>query len=84
MHSGRVEEKSREVDLDEMVNGSLSEEGLRARAEAALRASEEKYRGLFDSIDNAITVLEVLYDEHGVASDLRFVESNNFFEQQTG
>ena len=57
MDSGRVEEKSREVELVETVNGTLSEEGLRVRAEAALRASEEKYRGLFDSIDNAITVL---------------------------
>ena len=84
MDSGRVEEKSREVELVETVNGTLSEEGLRVRAEAALRASEQKYRGLFDSIDNAITVLEVLYDGNGVATDLRFVESNHFFEQQTG
>ena len=57
---------------------------LRARAEAALRESELKYRTLFDSIDNAITVLEVLYDHRGVASDLRFIESNQFFEKQTG
>ncbi len=56
----------------------------RARAEAALSASEGKYRTLFDSIDNAITVLEVLYDEKGVASDLRFIETNQLFEKQTG
>ena len=84
MDSGSVEEKSREVELAEEVNGALSEQGLRVRAEAALRADEEKYRGLFDSIDNAITVLEVLYDDNGVATDLRFVESNHFFEKQTG
>ena len=84
MDSGSVEEKSREVELAEEVNGVLSEQGLRVRAEAALRADEEKYRGLFDSIDNAITVLEVLYDDNGVATDLRFVESNHFFEKQTG
>jgi PAS domain S-box-containing protein len=45
---------------------------------------QRKPCALFDSIDNAITVLEVLYDERGVASDLRFVESNQFFEKQTG
>ncbi len=56
----------------------------RARAEAALRASEEKYRTLFDSIDNAITVIEVLYDDNGVASNLRFIETNKLFEEQTG
>ncbi len=81
MDSGSVEEKSREVELVEVVNGSRSEEALRARAEAALRESEEKYRTLFDSIDNAITVLEVLYDDRGVATDLRFVETNQFFEE---
>jgi PAS domain S-box-containing protein len=56
----------------------------RARAETALRASEEKYRTLFDSIDNAIAVLEVLYDDRGVASDLRFIETNQAFEKGTG
>ena len=84
MNSGRVEEKVREAELVEVVDDSPSEEALRARAEAALRESELKYRTLFESIDNAITVLEVLYDERGVASDLRFVESNRFFEKQTG
>ena len=85
MDSGSVEEKVPEAELIEAVDGSRSEEVLRAaRVEAALRESEEKYRTLFDSIDNAITVLEVLYDNRGVASDLRFVESNQFFEKQTG
>ncbi len=56
----------------------------RAKAEAALRGSEGKYRTLFDSIDNAITVLEVLYDGSGVATNLRFVETNRLFEKQTG
>jgi PAS domain S-box-containing protein len=56
----------------------------RAKAEAALRGSEGRYHTLFDSIDNAITVLEVLYDDSGVATDLRFVESNQLFEKQSG
>jgi PAS domain S-box-containing protein len=85
MDIGSVETKCPEPELVEEADGSRSEEVLRAaRVEAALRESEEKYRTLFDSIDNAITVLEVLYDNRGVASDLRFVESNQFFEKQTG
>ncbi len=84
MDIGSVREKSRQSELVETVDDSHSEEALRAQVEAALRDSEKKYRTLFDSIDNAITVLEVLYDDRGVASDLRFVESNHFFEKQTG
>jgi PAS domain S-box-containing protein len=84
MDSGSVEEKSREVELVEVVNSSHSEGALRARAEAALRQSEEKYYTLFDSIDNAIAVLEVLYDVRGIATNLRFIETNRFFEKQTG
>ena len=56
----------------------------RAKAEAELRGSEGKYHTLFDSIDNAIAVLEVLYDDCGVATDLRFVETNHLFEKHTG
>jgi PAS domain S-box-containing protein len=56
----------------------------RARAEASLSASEGKYRTLFDSIDVAITVLEVLYDDSGVATNLRFIETNRLFEEHTG
>ncbi|MGB6194330.1 MAG: GAF domain-containing protein, partial [Terracidiphilus sp.] len=56
----------------------------RARAEAALRASEEKYRTLFDSIDNPIAVLEVLYDEQGRPDNLRFMQTNKVFEKATG
>jgi PAS domain S-box-containing protein len=84
MDIGSIEEKFREPELVGAAAALGSEDAQRALVEAALRESEEKYRTLFDSIDNAITVLEVLYDDHGVARDLRFVESNQFFEKQTG
>lgn len=56
----------------------------RARAAAALRASEEKYRTLFDSVDSAVAVLEVLYDDRGNPTNLGFVETNHVFERLTG
>jgi len=56
----------------------------RKRSEAALRESEERYRSLFDWIDQGFTVLELLYDENGVPNDLRFVATNRVFEKQTG
>ena len=56
----------------------------RHRAEAALRESEARYRTLFDSLDEGFCVIEVLFDEAGVANDYRFLETNPAFVQQTG
>jgi PAS domain S-box-containing protein len=56
----------------------------RKRVEAALRESEERYRGLFESIDEGFCIIEMLFDENGRAHDYRFVEANPAFEVQTG
>jgi len=53
-------------------------------ATEALRASEEKYRSLFTSIDEGFTLLEMMVDESGQPSDFRIVETNPAWEQQTG
>lgn len=50
----------------------------------ALRASETKYRTLFDSIDEGLCLIEILFDEHGAGCDYRFIEANPAFEKQTG
>jgi PAS domain S-box-containing protein len=52
-------------------------------AEDALRESEERYRTLFNSIDEGFCVLEVLFDD-GDPVDYRFLEANPSFERQTG
>lgn len=55
------------------------------RAEAALRASEERYRTLFDTIDEGFCIIEVLPDERGgCVTDLIYREANRVFERQTG
>ncbi len=56
----------------------------RKQAESALRQSEERYRTLFESIDEGFCVIEVLFDENEKAIDYRFLEVNPAFEQQTG
>jgi PAS domain S-box-containing protein len=56
----------------------------RARAEAAQHASEEKYRTLFNSIDEGFCIIEMLLDESGRPADYRFLETNAAFEKQTG
>ena len=56
----------------------------RARADAALRASEHRYRTLFDSIGDAFCTIQVLFDEEGRPFDYRFLSANAAFERQTG
>jgi signal transduction histidine kinase len=56
----------------------------RACAQAALRASEEKYHSLFDSIDEGVCLVELLVDGQGQPSDFRFLETNPAFERLTG
>ena len=53
-------------------------------AQDALRANEEKYRSLFDSIDTGFCVIEMIWDDRGSATDYRFVEMNPAFVAHTG
>lgn len=48
------------------------------------RRAEEKYRVLFDSIDEGFCVIEVIFDETHVPVDYRFLEVNEAFARQTG
>jgi PAS domain S-box-containing protein len=52
------------------------ENAERLRAERERRASEEKYRTLFESIDEGFFILEKLGSRLGEALDFRFVEAN--------
>ncbi len=55
-----------------------------ACAETALRAGEERYRTLFESMDEGFCVVEMIRDAHGKAVDYRFLEINPAFMRQTG
>lgn len=56
----------------------------RRRIEEALRKSEQRYRSLFDSIDEGFCLVEVLFDEADKPFDYRFLEVNPAFEKVSG
>jgi len=51
---------------------------------ATLRQSEERYRTLFESIDQSFCLCEMLFDENGEPIDYCFLEVNPIFEKMTG
>jgi PAS domain S-box-containing protein len=55
----------------------------RKKAEEALRASETRYRALFEAVDQGFCIIDVIFDGD-VPVDYRFVEMNPAFEKHTG
>ena len=55
----------------------------RVRAELAVKASEGRYRSLFESIDAGFCVIEMLFED-GAPHDYRFIEVNRAFARNTG
>jgi PAS domain S-box-containing protein len=53
-------------------------------ATQALPESEQRYRSLFDHVDQGFCVIELLFDQAGTPNDYRFLEVNPAFERHTG
>jgi PAS domain S-box-containing protein len=66
------------------LRGVVIDATLQKQAEERLQASEERYRTLFDSIDDGVCVVEMLYDGAGKPCDYRFLEVNAAFVRITG
>jgi PAS domain S-box-containing protein len=56
----------------------------RREAEAALRASEARWRSLFDRMHEGFALCELVRDAAGRAVDFRYIEVNPAFERLTG
>ncbi len=62
----------------------LSDVSTRKLAEDALHATEDRYRQLFESMDEGFCVIDMIFDAAGRAVDYRFLEVNPSFERQSG
>ena len=79
LHAFRVEDQTQQ-----RVGVSFMDITQRHQAHAVLRAAEERYRNLFNSIDEGFATFEVLFDAAENAIDYRVLEVNPAFEKQTG
>jgi PAS domain S-box-containing protein len=67
------------------ANAQLKHElAERKHAQEALRKSEEKYRTLFENVNEGFALHEVIVDEGGAPFDYTFLEVNPAFETMTG
>ncbi len=56
----------------------------RVASQEKLEASERRYRGLFNSMQDAFSLQEIIHDDSGAPCDYRFLEVNPAFEALTG
>lgn len=56
----------------------------RVRSEKALRESEERYRALFDSMDEGYVLVEVIFDKEDTPVDILYLEANRAAMRMSG
>jgi PAS domain S-box-containing protein len=74
----------RELGLYDIIARQVADLIERKKAAEDLRKSEEKYRTLFNSIDEGVVLLEILYNDVGEPADSRCLETNKVFKRQMG
>ncbi|WP_374324587.1 bacteriohemerythrin [Azonexus sp.] len=80
------------LDLTLSIYGSLTDNALKLmreiadhdRASAALRASEQRYRSLYESMTEGLALHRIIRDSAGQPVDYQIIEVNPAFEKHTG
>jgi len=56
----------------------------RKHVEEALKESEKKFRSIFENMEEALVINEMIYDQNGKAVNYRIIDANTSYEEQTG
>ncbi len=75
-HSRKVHFSDAQIDFANKLAGSLSMAIENARLFETVKESEVKYRGLFENIQEVVTLNKYLLDEHGEVIDWAYVDAN--------
>ena len=73
-----------EIELTRELTARIWTRLERLRAVAALRTSEERYRTLFESMDEGFCILEKVEGEADAPLDFRYIEANQALEVKSG
>ena len=83
-HSAPHHWRDDEIEVTRELTARIWTQLERLRAQAELRESEQRYRTLFDSIDEGFCIIERVRGEAGAPRDFRYLEANPAFEVQSG
>ncbi len=83
-HSDPYHWRDDEIEVTRELTARIWTRLERLRAEADLRESEQRYRTLFQSIDEGFCIIEQVRSEAGAPLDFRYLEANPAFEVQSG
>ena len=81
LEASLIQDKERETPLMRVVVSDIS---ASKSAEETLRESEERYRSLFENMDEGFSLYEVIYDSQSYPYDFRFLDINPAFELNSG
>ena len=83
-HSTAYDWREEEIEMARELTARVGARLERLRAVDALRASEERFRTLFNSMDEGYCIIEMIFDKKKKPVDWLFLEVNPSFEKQTG